>query len=94
VSSRVGVSFSQATRDDINADVPLGAWAAAAEASSKAPTFSEIRKGSFAEYGRKTSKDNSRNLPCSAETSTRESNGAHKAKRLKKGYEWERGITL
>lgn len=48
---KAATSISQATRDAINADVPLGAWAAAAEASSKAPTLGEIRKGSFAEAG-------------------------------------------
>jgi hypothetical protein len=35
----------------MNADLPVGAWAAAAEASSKAPTLSEIRRGSFAASG-------------------------------------------
>jgi hypothetical protein len=35
----------------MNADLPTGAWAAAAEASSKAPTLSEIRRGSFAASG-------------------------------------------
>lgn len=48
---KAAVSITKATRDAINADVPLGAWAAAAEASSKAPTLGEIRKGSFAESG-------------------------------------------
>ena len=47
----MAASIGQATRDAINADMPLGAWAAAAEASSKAPTLGEIRKGSFAENG-------------------------------------------
>jgi hypothetical protein len=35
----------------MNADLPIGAWAAAAEASSKAPTLSDIRRGSFAASG-------------------------------------------
>jgi hypothetical protein len=48
---RAAANITKATRDAINADVPLGAWAAAAEASSKAPTLGEIRKGSFAESG-------------------------------------------
>lgn len=48
---RAAITISKATRDAINAEVPLGAWAAAAEASSKAPTLGEIRKGSFAESG-------------------------------------------
>jgi hypothetical protein len=48
---RAAANLTKATRDAINADVPLGAWAAAAEASSKAPTLGEIRKGSFAESG-------------------------------------------
>lgn len=48
---KAATSISQVTRDAINADMPLGAWAAAAEASSKAPTLGEIRKGSFAEVG-------------------------------------------
>ena len=42
-------TFSKATRDAINAEVPLGAWAAAAEASSKVPTLSEIRGGTYVE---------------------------------------------
>ena len=48
---KAAVNITKATRDAINADVPLGAWAAAAEASSKAPTLGEIRKGSFADPG-------------------------------------------
>lgn len=44
-------SITEATRDAINTDVPLGAWAAAASASSKAPSLGEIRIGSFAESG-------------------------------------------
>ena len=48
---KAAINITKATRDVINADVPLGAWAAAAEASSKAPTLGEIRKGSFAESG-------------------------------------------
>jgi hypothetical protein len=48
---KAAINITKATRDAINADVPLGAWAAAAEASSKAPTLGEIRKGSFAESG-------------------------------------------
>jgi hypothetical protein len=48
---RAAVNITKATRDAINADVPLGAWAAAADASSKAPTLGQIRKGSFVEPG-------------------------------------------
>jgi hypothetical protein len=48
---KAAANITKATRDAINADVPLGAWAAAAEASSKAPTLGEIRKGSFVETG-------------------------------------------
>lgn len=44
-------NLSQTTRDAMNADLPVGAWAAAAEVSSKAPTLSEIRRGSFAASG-------------------------------------------
>lgn len=44
-------SLSQAARDAINIDLPLGAWAAAAEASGKAPTLGDIRKGLFVEAG-------------------------------------------
>lgn len=50
-SFRMARTVSQAARDAINAEMPLGAWAAAAGASSKAPTLGEIRKGSFAESG-------------------------------------------
>ncbi|KAL1584956.1 hypothetical protein WHR41_06159 [Cladosporium halotolerans] len=32
-------SVRQTTKDAMNADVPLGAWAAAAETTSKAPTL-------------------------------------------------------
>jgi hypothetical protein len=48
---RAAVNITKITRDAINADVPSGAWAAAAEASSKAPTLGQIRKGTFAESG-------------------------------------------
>ena len=48
---RAAANITKATRDAINADVPLGAWAAAADASSKAPTLGQIRKGSFVETG-------------------------------------------
>ena len=48
---KAAASLFLTTRDAINADVPLGAWAAAAEATSKAPTLKDIRKGSFAERG-------------------------------------------
>jgi len=48
---KAATNITKATRDAINADVPLGVWAAAAEASSKAPTLGEIRKGSFADAG-------------------------------------------
>lgn len=44
-------SISQVTRDAINAELPLGAWAAAAQESSKAPTPADIRKGSFTQHG-------------------------------------------
>lgn len=47
-------SIGQATVNALNADPPLGAWAAAAEATSKAPTLGDIRKGSFAEDGWQT----------------------------------------
>ena len=50
-SHRAAVNITKATRDAINAGVPLGAWAAAAQASSKAPTLGEIRKGSFVVSG-------------------------------------------
>jgi hypothetical protein len=50
-TSKAITNLSQATRDAMNADLPTGAWAAAAEASSKAPTLSEIRRGSFAASG-------------------------------------------
>ncbi|GAB1739771.1 hypothetical protein NU219Hw_g4708t1 [Hortaea werneckii] len=50
-SYKIARTFSQAAKDAINAELPPGAWAAAAGASSKAPTFGEIRKGSFAESG-------------------------------------------
>nr|OQO13812.1 hypothetical protein B0A51_17370 [Rachicladosporium sp. CCFEE 5018] len=44
-------SVSQLARDALNVNPPLGAWAAAAEATSRAPTLGEIRRGSFAEEG-------------------------------------------
>lgn len=44
-------SIGQATVNALNADPPLGAWAAAAGATSKAPTLTDIRKGAFAEDG-------------------------------------------
>jgi len=50
-TSKAVTNLSQTTRDAMNADLPTGAWAAAAEASSKAPTLSEIRRGSFAASG-------------------------------------------
>ncbi|KAI7205559.1 hypothetical protein KC316_g176 [Hortaea werneckii] len=50
-SYKIARTFSQAAKDAINAELPPGAWAAAAGASSKAPTLGEIRKGSFAESG-------------------------------------------
>jgi hypothetical protein len=50
-SHRVARSFLQATRDFMNANVLLGAWATAAGASSKAPTLDEIRMGSSTKPG-------------------------------------------
>lgn len=50
-SYKIARTVSQAAKDAINAELPPGAWAAAAGASSKAPTLGEIRKGSFAESG-------------------------------------------
>ena len=44
-------SISQATRDAINAELPLGAWAVAAQESSKAPTPADIRRDSFTQHG-------------------------------------------
>ena len=43
-------TFSKATRDATNAEISLGPWAAAAEASSKISTPSEIRGGTFVEF--------------------------------------------
>lgn len=44
-------TFSKATRDATNAEISLGPWAAAAEASSKILTLGEIRGGPFVEFG-------------------------------------------
>lgn len=48
---RAAINITKAMGDAINADVSLAAWAAAAEASSKASALHEIQKGSFAEPG-------------------------------------------
>ena len=45
-------TFSKATQDATNAEISLGPWAAAAEASSKILTLGEIRGGPFIEFGR------------------------------------------
>ncbi|KAM0719658.1 hypothetical protein Q7P37_003789 [Cladosporium fusiforme] len=82
----VATSLSQTTRDAINADVPLGAWAAAAEASSKAPTLGEIRKGSFADNGwvnvadRRAGNRNERYVPAFTETPAAEGNQRYDVK--------------
>lgn len=44
-------SVSQVAREALNANPPLGAWAAAADVTSKAPSLGEIRQGTFAEAG-------------------------------------------
>lgn len=44
-------SVSQVARDALNADPPLGAWAAAAQVTSQAPTIGEIRQGAFDQDG-------------------------------------------
>ncbi|GAB7335012.1 hypothetical protein MBLNU13_g06874t1 [Cladosporium sp. NU13] len=48
---RTAGSIGQVARDAINTELPLGAWAAAAQESSKAPTPADIRKGSFTQHG-------------------------------------------
>lgn len=84
-SYKIARTFSQATRDAINAEVPSGAWAAAAGASSKAPTLGEIRRGFFAEsrwqngaglLGRTAS---GHELSAIKDAEDRESNSAHSA---------------
>ena len=44
-------SVKQLAKDAMDADVPLGAWAAAAQTSAKAPTLGDIRQGSFSNNG-------------------------------------------
>jgi hypothetical protein len=44
-------SVKQTAKDAMDADVPLGAWAAAAQSTAKAPTIGDIRNGSFAGNG-------------------------------------------
>jgi hypothetical protein len=44
-------SVKQTAKDAMDADVPLGAWAAAAQTTAKAPTISDIRQGSFCDNG-------------------------------------------
>lgn len=44
-------SVKQTTKDAMDADVPLGAWAAAAETTAKAPTIGDIRQGNFSNNG-------------------------------------------
>ena len=44
-------SVKQTAKDAMDADVPLGAWAAAAQSTAKAPTIGDIRNGSFSGNG-------------------------------------------
>jgi hypothetical protein len=44
-------SVKQTAKDAMDADVPLGAWAAAAQTTAKAPTIGDIRQGSFSGNG-------------------------------------------
>jgi hypothetical protein len=44
-------SVTQTAKDALDADVPLGAWAAAAQTTAKAPTLGDIRHGSFSGNG-------------------------------------------
>lgn len=44
-------SVKQTAKDAMDADVPLGAWAAAARSTAKAPTIGDIRNGSFSGNG-------------------------------------------
>lgn len=44
-------SVKQTAKDAMDADVPLGAWAAAAQSTARAPTIGDIRQGSFAGNG-------------------------------------------
>jgi hypothetical protein len=44
-------SVKQTAKDAMDADVPLGAWAAAAQTTAKAPTIGDIRQGSFCDNG-------------------------------------------
>ena len=44
-------SVKQTAKGAMDADVPLGAWAAAAQSTAKAPTIGDIRNGSFADNG-------------------------------------------
>jgi len=49
--STLSGSVKQLAKDAMDADVPLGAWAAAAQTSAKAPTLGDIRQGSFSNNG-------------------------------------------
>ena len=73
-------SIGQATVNALNADPPLGVWAAAAEATSKAPTLGDIRKGSFAEHGWQTSEG-----ALTRRESSRDSVGRRRAGRSRSG---------
>ncbi|KAM0709710.1 hypothetical protein Q7P35_003750 [Cladosporium inversicolor] len=44
-------SVKQTAKHAMDADVPLGAWAAAAQSTAKAPTIGDIRNGSFSGNG-------------------------------------------
>lgn len=49
--STLSGSVKQLAKDAMDADVPLGAWAAAAQTTAKAPTLGDIRQGSFSNKG-------------------------------------------
>lgn len=44
-------SVKKTAKDAMDADVPLGAWAATTQTSAKAPTLRDIRQGSFCDNG-------------------------------------------
>lgn len=44
-------SVKQTAKDAMDANIPLGAWAAAAQSTAKAPTIGDIRNGSFSGNG-------------------------------------------